>query len=73
MDENKEYVNIENMISDTDTNDDENEVVDIADMGSYVPQEPQLPQKSKPVVMKPILIAAGIVMVNLSGKRRQKT
>ena len=63
MDENKEYVNIENMISDTDTNDDENEVVDIADMGSYVPQEPQLPQKSKPVVMKPILIAAGIVLV----------
>ena len=63
MDENKEYVNIENMISDTDTNDDENEVVDIADMGSYVPHEPQLPQKSKPVVMKPILIAAGIVLV----------
>ena len=66
MDENKEYVNIENMISDTDITDDENEVVDIADMGAYAPrqsQQSQQPQKSKPVIMKPILVAAGIVLV----------
>ena len=60
MDENKEYVNIENEVSDTDTNEDMNDVVDIAEMGAYGPEQPQ---KSKPLVMKPILIAAGIVLV----------
>ncbi|MBQ1898724.1 MAG: hypothetical protein II163_06110, partial [Ruminococcus sp.] len=70
MDENKEYLTNDltneetipetDAIENTDANEDANDVVDIAGMGMSSAPEPQ---KAKPTVMKPILIAAGIVLV----------
>ena len=57
MDENKDFLN-EGTVSETDTNED-NGVVDIAEMAKPNVQAPQ----KKPLVMKPVLVAAGIVLV----------
>ena len=57
MDENKDFLN-EGTVSETDTNED-NGVVDISEMAKPNVQAPQ----KKPLVMKPVLVAAGIVLV----------
>ena len=57
MDENKDFLN-EGTVSETDTNED-NGVVDISEMAKPNVQAPQ----KKPLVMKPVLVAAGLVLV----------